>query len=177
LNTYRTQLQVTTPLSLIYTLCSSLQHVLSLLRPLCLHQSLPYVGSQQCPLLPCSRSHRPATDSQLTHCSSCLAYIGTLNLLLFICCLAKHAENIIPLLLFAGRCLATTAVQSSISRSSPSNGSTCHNIIIAFGIDSRPNLSIYVVVTMTSNQVYYYYYYYYYYWWGGTESLGIFSSR
>jgi hypothetical protein len=32
-------------------------------------------------------------------------------------------------LLFAGRCLATAAVQWPISRSPPDNGSTCHNMV------------------------------------------------
>jgi hypothetical protein len=38
IETYRSSLQVTTALSLIHTLCSSLQHVLNLLGLLCLHQ-------------------------------------------------------------------------------------------------------------------------------------------
>jgi hypothetical protein len=45
--------------------------VLSLLSLLCLHQSLPGDGSQQCPLFPWSRSYLLATVSQLTHCSNC----------------------------------------------------------------------------------------------------------
>jgi hypothetical protein len=36
---------------------------------------------------------------------------NTVRLLLFDYCLADHAENTIPLLLFTGRCLATAAVQ------------------------------------------------------------------
>jgi hypothetical protein len=38
---------------------------------LCLHKQLPGGGSQQCHLLPCIRSYRLATVSQLTQCSSC----------------------------------------------------------------------------------------------------------
>jgi hypothetical protein len=61
------QLQVTIALSLIHTLFSSLLHILSLLSLLCLHQSLPCDGSEQCLLLSCSRSYRLATVPQLTH--------------------------------------------------------------------------------------------------------------
>jgi hypothetical protein len=53
---------------LIHTLCSSLQHVLRFLS-LCLHQSLSAGGSQQCPLLPWSRSYRLNTVPQLTYSS------------------------------------------------------------------------------------------------------------
>jgi hypothetical protein len=53
---------------------------------------------------------------------------NTVPLLLFNCCLAGCAESI-PLL-FAGRCLATAAVQSPIARSPPSSGSTCHSMNI-----------------------------------------------
>jgi hypothetical protein len=52
----------------------SLQHVLSLFSMLCLHQSLPGDGSQQCPLLPCSYSYRLANVSELTYCFNCPAY-------------------------------------------------------------------------------------------------------
>jgi hypothetical protein len=38
---------------------------------LCVRQSLPGDGSQQCPLLPRSHSYRLATVSQLIHCSNC----------------------------------------------------------------------------------------------------------
>jgi hypothetical protein len=55
---------------------------------------------------------------------------NTVSLLLFNYCLAYRAENTTPLLLFAGRCLATAAVQSPISRSPSNNWSTCHNIIM-----------------------------------------------
>jgi hypothetical protein len=51
--TYKSQLQVTVALSLIHALFSPLEHVLSLLSLLCLHQSLSGDGSQQCLLLPC----------------------------------------------------------------------------------------------------------------------------
>jgi hypothetical protein len=59
--------------SVSYTLQRSLwpQNAWSLLSLLCLHQSLPGEGSQQCPLLPCSHSYRLATVSQLTQYSSC----------------------------------------------------------------------------------------------------------
>jgi hypothetical protein len=68
-------LQLTSAPSLIHTLCSSLQHILSLLSLLCLHQSLSGDdGSQPCPLLACSRCYRLANVPQLTHCSSCPAY-------------------------------------------------------------------------------------------------------
>jgi hypothetical protein len=50
---------------LIHKLCSSLQHVLSLLS-LYFHQSLPDDGSQQCPMLPCSRSYWLVTVPQLS---------------------------------------------------------------------------------------------------------------
>jgi hypothetical protein len=53
--------------SLIHTHTSSLQHLLSLLSLLCLHQSLPGDRSKQCPLLACSRSYQLASHSQLTH--------------------------------------------------------------------------------------------------------------
>jgi hypothetical protein len=66
-------LQIIITLSLIHTVCSSLQHVLSLLSLLCLHQSLPGDGFQECLLLPCSCSYRLATVPQLTHCSKCPA--------------------------------------------------------------------------------------------------------
>jgi hypothetical protein len=65
LNTYILYLQVTIALSLIYILCNSLQHVLSLFNLLCLHQSLPADGSQRCQLLPCSRSYRLITHNYL----------------------------------------------------------------------------------------------------------------
>jgi hypothetical protein len=70
LNTYthNTQLPVTVELLLIRTFYSSLQRVLSLLSLLCLHQSLPGDESQQCPLLPCSRSYLSVTVPQVTHC-------------------------------------------------------------------------------------------------------------
>jgi hypothetical protein len=51
-------------LSLIHTHCSLFQHVLILAILLCLHQSLPGDGSQQCPLFPCSRSYRLANVPQ-----------------------------------------------------------------------------------------------------------------
>jgi hypothetical protein len=44
-----------------HTICSSLQHVVSLLNLLCLYQSLPEDGFQQCPLFPCSPSYRLTT--------------------------------------------------------------------------------------------------------------------
>jgi hypothetical protein len=123
-------------LLLIHILCSSLQRALSHLSLLCLHQSFPGDGSQQCPLLRCSRPYRLATVSKLSHWSSCSAsnishgphrkhrpYV-------FVQLLLSGMRRItIPLLLFAGRCLATTCVQSPISRSPPSNGFTCHSII------------------------------------------------
>jgi hypothetical protein len=65
-NTFRSSLQVTLALSLIHILCSSLQHVLSLLSLLC-HQSLPGDRSHQCPLLPCLRYYQLATLPQITH--------------------------------------------------------------------------------------------------------------
>jgi hypothetical protein len=42
-----------------------------------------------------------------------------------------RTENIFPLLLFRGRSLLTAVVQLFVSRSLPSNGSTCHNIASA----------------------------------------------
>jgi hypothetical protein len=52
---------------LLLSLCSLLQEILSVLSLQCLHQSLPGDGSQQCPLLPCSRSYGLVTVPQLTH--------------------------------------------------------------------------------------------------------------
>jgi hypothetical protein len=51
-----------------FTLCNSLHYCahVSLLSLLCLHQSLPGVGVQQCSLLPCSRFYQLSTVSQLT---------------------------------------------------------------------------------------------------------------
>jgi hypothetical protein len=46
-----TYLQVTIALSLIHALYNSLQHILSLLSPLCLHQPLSGNGNQRCSLL------------------------------------------------------------------------------------------------------------------------------
>jgi hypothetical protein len=81
-------------------ICSSLQHVPSLLSLLLLHQSLSGDGFQQCPPIPCSHSYRLATAYKSRHGRRrkhrfCVAVR---------CCLAGNAENIIPLL-FAGRCL------------------------------------------------------------------------
>jgi hypothetical protein len=59
------QLEIVT-ISNYSTIANSLQHVLSVLSLLCLHQSLPGDGSQQCPLLPCSRSYWFATVAQLS---------------------------------------------------------------------------------------------------------------
>jgi hypothetical protein len=59
-------------------------------------------------------------------CTDCTE--NTVSLLLFSCFLADRSENTV-LLLFTGHCLATAAVQSPISWSLPSNGSTCHNIV------------------------------------------------
>jgi hypothetical protein len=42
---------------------------------------------------------------------------------------AYRTENTIPLF-FPGHCLETAAVQSSISRAPPSDGSTCHNNLL-----------------------------------------------
>jgi hypothetical protein len=74
----------------------------------------------------------PTTNSLLQ--LSCEQHLGTdrreniIPLLLFNCCLVDHTVNTIPLLLCVGCCLATAAVQSPISRSPPSNGSTCNNM-------------------------------------------------
>jgi hypothetical protein len=67
-------LQGSIVLSLTHTVCSSLQHVLTQLSLLCLHQSLPGDGFQQCPLFLCSHSYQFVTAPQLTHCFSCPAY-------------------------------------------------------------------------------------------------------
>jgi hypothetical protein len=80
---------VTTALSLIHLLCSSIQHVISLLSLLC-HQLLPGDESEQCSLRPCSCSYRLATLSQLTDCSNCPAYNISARIAhktSFICCL------------------------------------------------------------------------------------------
>jgi hypothetical protein len=75
---------------LIHTLYSLLQHLLSLLGLPCLHQSLPADGSQQCPLLPRSRSYRaPTVYSQLSVAAKCprLKHLGM-----------SHTVNAVPLL-------------------------------------------------------------------------------
>jgi hypothetical protein len=83
------ELHLTIALSLMHTLCCSLQHVVNLLILLCLHESLPADGSQQCPLLPCSHSYQLATVPQLTHSSSCPTYnilAQTAHKASFLCC-------------------------------------------------------------------------------------------
>jgi hypothetical protein len=67
-----------------------------------------------------SLTHQPTLLTPLTnaHRLSCLKHFST-----------YRTENTIPLL-FAGRCLATAAVQSPISRSQPSNESTCRNMLL-----------------------------------------------
>jgi hypothetical protein len=45
-----------------------------------------------------------------------------------------RTESTIPLSLFAGRCLATFAVQWLISQSASCNGSTCHDILLGFSV-------------------------------------------
>jgi hypothetical protein len=78
---------------------------------------------------------RLAAVPRLIYCCNYSVYLGTdgrentVPLLLLNCCSADRAENTVPLLLFAGRCLATAAVQSLISRSRPSNESVCHNTV------------------------------------------------
>jgi hypothetical protein len=111
LNTYRSPLQVTIALSLIQTLCSSLQHVLSLLSLLCLHQSLPGDGSQECPLLPCSRSYRLATFPRPTHCSNCCGYN-----------ISALTENTVPLLLYLRIVAFCWDVHVIATQPLPSNG-------------------------------------------------------
>jgi hypothetical protein len=64
--TYNSKLQINITVSRTYTHYKSLQHTLNLLGSSCLHKSLSGNGSQQCPLLPCSRPYRLATVSQLT---------------------------------------------------------------------------------------------------------------
>jgi hypothetical protein len=54
LHTYNSQLQLFIARSLMHTLYSSLQHVLSLFSLPCLHRLSPGNGSELCPLLPCS---------------------------------------------------------------------------------------------------------------------------
>jgi hypothetical protein len=54
-------------------------HVI-LLSLVCLHQSLPGDGSQQCPVLPQSHSYWLATVSQLTHCCNCQLSTNWLSL-------------------------------------------------------------------------------------------------
>jgi hypothetical protein len=150
-------LLATKALSLIHTLCISLQHVLSLLSLLCLHQpsygngcqhrafSFFRVPNYPLPQLPASNSNssRLNLSSHLTHNQ----HLGkdrtenTVPVLVFNCCLADRVENITPLL-SADSCLARTAVQSPISRSPPSNGSTCHNTattVIQKIIDCQPS--------------------------------------
>jgi hypothetical protein len=83
---------VSIAISLIHAVFSSLQHALSLLTHLRLHQSLPGDGSQQCPLLRCWRlSHN--SMFQL----SCLWHLST-----------DRTENTVPLLLFPIVAVQTT---------------------------------------------------------------------
>jgi hypothetical protein len=104
---------VTIALSLTHTLCSSLQQVLSLLSLLCLHQSLPGDGSQQCPLLPCSSSYRLANVPQLTHCSNSPAYNKP----------ARTAQKI-PFLCYCIHCCVPVCWDTHVmaTQSLPSNG-------------------------------------------------------
>jgi hypothetical protein len=123
LNSCRSYLQVTVALSLIHSRCRSLQHVLSLLSLLC-HQPLLGGGSQQCPLLPCSRSYRVATVSQLTHCFSCPAYnisAQTAQNTSFLCCCLQFLRS---------HYLVRALVFLLISRSFHSNRSTCHIFLL-----------------------------------------------
>jgi hypothetical protein len=123
-------------LSLIHTLYNSLQHALILLSLLRLHRLSPGNGFQSRSFL--SFSIHVLTGRGLSHESS----IAPIVLLIISrhglhrkhsssisvnCCLADRAENTI-LLLFEDRCLPTATVQSPISWSSPSNGSTFHNM-------------------------------------------------
>jgi hypothetical protein len=116
---------------------------------LLLHQSLPGDGSQQRPLLPCSRSYRLATVPQqtptlLTTVSRFFSN-GSLPSLHSLGTdptenAASNRSSIAACVSVAtitsnGRCLqshylATVIVLLLISRSLPSNGSKCHNIKI-----------------------------------------------
>jgi hypothetical protein len=75
---------------------------------------------------------------------------NTVPLLLFNCSLAGRAENTIPLL-FAGRCLPTVAAQSPISRSSRSNGFTCHNIVKYFNENSSSCFLYFILITILTD--------------------------
>jgi hypothetical protein len=60
---------------------------------LCLLQSLADDGSQQCPLLLCSRSYQLATVSQLTHYSSCRLSTDRLQSSTVNCCWSSPAQS------------------------------------------------------------------------------------
>jgi hypothetical protein len=114
-----------------YTLQFSTSRLLSLL---CLHQSLPGYGSQQCPRVPSSRSYRLATAPQLSTLSSLQLNSADSNCPLITLRHGPHSKRHFSAV--CGHCLATVAVQSHISRSPPSNWSTCHSMQICNENDS-----------------------------------------
>jgi hypothetical protein len=67
-------------------------------------------------------------------------------LLLINYCLADSAKNTIPLLLIAGRCLATAAVQS------PGNGSTRHNMNNMSRVTIHWLLTMYITYKIKNQQ-------------------------
>jgi hypothetical protein len=144
-------------LSLIHTLSSSLQHVLSLLSLLCLHQLLSGNGFQQQPLpllwvpeLPPWLSYRLLTTTDHNDWTAAILWLLT-NQLTSLCCTQLHCTHWIergwsrdmaseqttqktPLptvlpLLHTGRWLATAKVSLFVSRLLPSNGSICHSMV------------------------------------------------
>jgi hypothetical protein len=96
----------------------------------CLNQSLPGDGSQQCPLLPCSRSYWLETVSQITHSSNCPAYnisarITQKTPFLY------YSFEVLPrkFACLRSRYSVTTVVELLLSRLLPSNRSTYHDTI------------------------------------------------
>jgi hypothetical protein len=100
-----------------------------LLSLLCPHQSMSGDGSQQRPLLRCSRSYRLAVVPQLTHCSNCPAYnISTLT--------AQKSPFLIAVvqslrckhICLRSRYSLTAVVYFLVSRSLPNNRCSYHNM-------------------------------------------------
>jgi hypothetical protein len=130
-----------------HTLCSSLQHVLSLLSLLCFHQLLPGDGSQQCPLLPCSRSYRLVTVPQLIKSQTCPAYniwhgphIKHLSQQLFYCCVTQLSHGPRRERRFSVRPLVR------VRNLMPSNG-RCLESLLSSG-STRFNMCVYVCARM-----------------------------
>jgi hypothetical protein len=87
-----------TLVQLVTTLHKSLYGTLDLLSLLWLHQSLSGGGSQQCSLLPCTRSYRLATVSQLTHCFNCRLSTNRLSLTVLLINISARTSQHTPFL-------------------------------------------------------------------------------